>query len=432
MTQSLEALKSGKLLGAKRVKIACGLEKFPEELISLADTLEILDLSDNNLTTLPDSITKLKHLKIVFFARNQFKEYPSILHKCEAITMIGFKSNQITSIPEKAFPPLLQWLILTDNKIQEIPKTIGDCKKKKKCALAGNQITTLPTEMSSCRNLELLRISANKIQELPTWLFELPRLSWVAFGGNFIFNGSKINNGESFDWDDFEIKEQLGEGASGFISRATWKSKNKDIAIKIFKGEVTSDGLPEDEMDIAMTAGSHHNLIDILGKINNHPTGTPVLLMELISTDYVNLGLPPTFETCTRDVFEDNLNLNQDRLLTIAKDITSVCLQLHSKGINHGDLYAHNILINTQGHCILGDFGAATFYDTQSRAAEHIEKTEVRALACLLEDLLNLVDKQHKTKSSYTDWGNLIASCMNTEVSLRPSFRKLTNELNQF
>ena len=42
---TLEQLRAGKLAGARHLKIACGLERFPREIFDLADTLEILDLS---------------------------------------------------------------------------------------------------------------------------------------------------------------------------------------------------------------------------------------------------------------------------------------------------------------------------------------------------------------------------------------------------
>ncbi len=119
MTHSLEELKSGQLIGSKKLKLACGLTEFPEEILSLAATLEVLDLSDNQLTELPDTIAQLKNLRIIFFARNNFTEFPVILAACPALTMIGFKSNRIHTVPENAFPPMLQWLVLTDNKIEK-------------------------------------------------------------------------------------------------------------------------------------------------------------------------------------------------------------------------------------------------------------------------------------------------------------------------
>jgi Leucine-rich repeat (LRR) protein len=228
MTHTLEELKSGSLIGLKKLKLACDLKQFPNEILSLSETLQILDLSDNLLTELPDSISQLKNLKIIFFERNKFTEFPIILKELPLLNMIGFKSNKIHTVPENAFPPMLRWLILTNNQIKKIPKSIGNCLLLQKCTLAGNQIEELPSEMKNCINLELLRISANKLNSIPKWLFELPNLSWIAFGGNPASHQIETNtNSDSFDWNDFSLKEMIGEGASGLISKATWKSKKK-------------------------------------------------------------------------------------------------------------------------------------------------------------------------------------------------------------
>jgi Leucine-rich repeat (LRR) protein len=412
MINTLEELRSGSLIGSKRLKLACGLKEFPEEILSLSETLEVLDLSENHLSELPESITQLQHLKIIFFEHNNFIEFPKVLCKCSSLTMIGFKSNKIHIVPENAFPPKLQWLILTNNQIKKIPKSIGNCLWLQKCALAGNQIEELPYEMRNCVNLELLRISANKLQSIPEWLFELPKLSWVAFGGNPASQRpQKSTDFESFHWNDFTIKERLGEGASGMISRAHWKSKKEDIALKIFKGAVTSDGLPEDEMEVAISAGSHEGLIEVLGRIKGHPEKKSGLIMKLITPAFINLGNPPSLETCTRDVFDENAKFTLVELLKIAKTIASVCVQLHRRGINHGDLYAHNILVNKEAACLLGDFGAATFYNVNSSLAPNIERIELRAFACLLEDILGLIPINKHDKNLHHKWQELIMEC---------------------
>ncbi|MFT6801391.1 MAG: hypothetical protein ACJA2N_000562 [Salibacteraceae bacterium] len=433
MTHSLAELKSGKLIGSKTLKLACGLRSFPEEILSLSQTLEILDLSDNLLTELPDSISQLKKLKIIFFARNKFRKFPEILSKLPVLSMIGFKSNQIETVPENAFPPLLKWLILTDNKIKEIPRSIGDCYLLQKFALAGNLLEELPVEMEKCLNLELLRVSANKLTSIPEWLFELPNLSWMAFGGNSAIHQIQFNTDfESFNWEDFKIRELIGEGASGLISKATWNIKNENIAIKVFKGDVTSDGLPEDEMEISIAAGSHESLIPVLGKIKAHPENKSGLLMKLISPTFINLGNPPNWETCTRDVFDEESNFSGEELLKIAKSIASVCSQLHKKGINHGDLYAHNILINKSAECLLGDFGAASFYDVNSVVASNIERVEVRAFGCLLEDILGFVSGTDFNNELRYKWQELLSSCVHVDVRSRPSFSAVSEKLNLF
>ncbi|WP_027419626.1 leucine-rich repeat-containing protein kinase family protein [Crocinitomix catalasitica] len=433
MTHDLEDLKSGKLIGTKRLKLACGLKEFPEEIYTLADTLEILDLSDNQFSELPENFIKLKHLKILFFARNNFTVFPPILAKFKNLNMIGFKSNQLKTVPENAFPPKLNWLILTDNQIDKLPKSIGDAHLLQKCALSGNRIEELPDEMAKCTNLELLRISANQLQAIPDWLFELPKLSWIAFSGNPVSHHIQFEDDlTAFDWNEFEVEELIGEGASGFISKANWNTKNRPVAVKVFKGDVTSDGLPEDEMEVSIAAGSHQNLIPVLGKIKNHSEGKSALIMELISTSYINLGYPPSMETCTRDVFEEDVTYNGDELLKMAKGMASVCAQLHAKGINHGDLYAHNILIDEKAESFLGDFGAASFYNKESNLAAKIERVEVRAFGCLIEDILGLIP-EHKISIDWRkEWQALIVACSLPNVQSRPNFEEIEKKLAQF
>lgn len=431
MLHTLKDLKSGKLTGLKKLKINEGLTEFPKEIYQLAETLEILDLDNNNFSELPNDFILLKKLRIVFFENNKFTEFPKILAKLPLLSMIGFKSNQIHSVPENAFPKSLKWLILTNNKIKKLPKSIGDCHLLQKFPIAGNLIEELPKEMANCHNLELVRISSNKLKTIPDWLFSLPKLSWIAFGGNPIVNLRPIEAGiKSYPWNDFKISDLLGQGASGMISKAKWISENRDVAIKVFKGNVTSDGLPEDEMKASIAAGNHSNLIRILGKIKAHPDGKNALLMQLISPDFINLGNPPSLVSCTRDIF-DVIKLKIGDLLKIAKSMASVSCHLHHKGINHGDLYAHNILINNKAEILFGDFGAATFYDVSSKQAHNIERVEVSAFGCLLEDLFHLVEKSEANLFVEKEIQNLIDICKNVNVKKRPSFSEIIIELNK-
>eukprot|EP00040_Diaphanoeca_grandis_P014303 m.72481 g.72481 ORF g.72481 m.72481 type:complete len:147 (-) comp24456_c0_seq3:159-599(-) len=80
--------------------------------------------------------------------------------------------------------PTIGWLILTDNKIESLPESIGQLHLLQKCMLAGNQLSTLPSNMKNCQKLELLRVASNNFDAIPHWLFELPRLAWLACGGN--------------------------------------------------------------------------------------------------------------------------------------------------------------------------------------------------------------------------------------------------------
>ncbi len=432
---SLEQLHSGELKGAKTIRLSCHLKSFPIELFELADTLEILDLSNNQLSHLPDNFGEFKNLKIAFFSENNFSVFPEVLSQCPKLTMIGFKSNQINTISERAFPEHLQWLILTNNQINRLPKSIGKCSRLQKVALAGNQLQDLPIEMANCKNLALLRISANQLTQFPEWLLSMPRLSWLAFSGNPFCK--KINLKEELpfiSWKNIEVKETLGEGASGIISRATWFESNikKDIAIKVFKGEVTSDGFPEDEMNACIAAGSHKHLVTVIGKLNHHPQQKIGLLLELIPAKYKNLAGPPSFDTCTRDIFKPGTHFSPESVLKISQAIANTAMHLHSKGIMHGDLYAHNTLIDDEANTIFGDFGAATYYGVSNKTSHLFEKLDVRAFGCLMEDLLNLVLENKKKEALFLCLIDLKNTCLKEQIDERPLFKDILQMLDVF
>ncbi|MDO9208761.1 MAG: leucine-rich repeat-containing protein kinase family protein, partial [Sulfuricurvum sp.] len=393
------------------------LTSFPEEIFELAESLEILDLSNNLLSSIPDEISRLTKLKIAFFSNNRFVTLPSSFKGCEELYMLGFKANQIEEFDEDILPHSISWLILTDNKLKKLPRSIGNLHKLQKCALAGNQIEKLPNEMAACQNLELLRLSANQIDEIPSWLLSLPKLSWLAFSGNPC-SGSQRFELQEIEYEALEIKELLGSGASGDIFKAYSSKHEQEVALKLFKGAITSDGYAHDEMNACMSVGEHPNLIKVLAKIEgDEKLG---LLLEYIPAIYQNLGFPPDFETCTRDTFEEGRVFNIQTISEVAKAIASAAAHLHSRGLMHGDLYAHNILINDEDKCYLGDFGAASFYEPHRK---EYEKIEVRAFGCLLEDMLTLCST--KEGEAYLALEELRGRCMDENRDKRPLFSEM-------
>jgi hypothetical protein len=435
--ETLDLLRSGQLSGAKRLALNCGLTQFPTEIFELADSLEVLDLSNNHLKCLPDDFAKLAKLKAAFFINNEFEEIPESLAQCPRIDILGFKSNRIQSIRDQALSPTLRWLILTNNQLEQLPPKIGTLKKLQKLMLAGNNLRSLPDEMAACQNLELIRLSANQLKALPDWLLTLPRLSWLAYSGNPFC--SKILQGEYplpyIKWKDLSLENILGEGASGIIHKATWQislTQTRAVAVKVFKGDITSDGLPTDEMQICIAAGSHANLVNVLGQVTHHPEDKTGLVLSLIPPNYKNLGQPPSLETCTRDIYPPNTTFSLTSIHRIAQGIAAAAAHLHHQGILHGDLYAHNILADDAGESLFGDFGAASFYDpTHTATGQALERLEVRAFGCLLEDLLTHCDRKQAVAQPevIAELLGIQRDCMHPSPSLRPLFKTVCKRL---
>jgi serine/threonine protein kinase len=305
--------------------------------------------------------------------------------------------------------------------------------------LAGNQLTALPEAMGGCIGLELLRISANRFEVLPEWLLQLPRLSWLAFGGNPVAAEPPAPSAAMarLQWRDMELAEKLGEGASGVIHKAHWQPSPQEdgqaltgqpVAVKLFKGAVTSDGFPAEEMAACLAAGNHANLIGVIGELSGHPEGSSGLVMPWVKPEFRSLAGPPDLATCTRDIYGDEQRFSLAMVLDLAQGLAAACEHLHARGILHGDFYAHNVLYRPEGGCFLGDFGAASFYQPQpSGGANLFEALEVRAFGCLLGELIERCDSEQDGRLAALE--GLQLRCVGPVAASRPRFAELVAEL---
>jgi serine/threonine protein kinase len=223
------------------------------------------------------------------------------------------------------------------------------------------------------------------------------------------------------DWAQLRLGARLGEGASGHIYQAqVIGDATQALALKLFKGSVTSDGLPEHELAACLTAGQHPALCTPVAELQGHPDGTPGLLLPLIPPTHINLAGPPSLDSCTRDVYASGLKIAMPLVQKLALSIAQALTHLHVHGVMHGDLYAHNILWNTgTGDAVLSDFGAATLLPAgDAVTCRQLQSLEVRAFGCLLEELLEHSDVQ--TSARGEKLRTVALACLDTQPSARP------------
>ncbi len=401
---TLANLRAGRLAGATHLDLRrCALDEFPREIFALADTLTMLDLSGNRLRALPDDFSRLHALRILFCSDNPFEILPAVLGQCTGLDIVGFKANAIAHVPAEALPANLRWLILSDNRIASLPESLGACHRLQKLALAGNRLAALPAGIARCERLELLRLSANRFETLadalPDGLLALPNLTWLAYAGNPFNAGQEARALAAtpiaqIAWPELQLGERLGEGASGHIHSARWRPAggvDRPVAVKLFKGAVTSDGLPGSEMAACIAADVHAHVIGVEGRLFGHPQGAQGLVMGLIPPRYRSLAGPPSLASCTRDVYAPGLRLTPAQARSIAQGAGDALAHLHAQGLMHGDFYAHNILVDDDAHALLGDFGAASFLPEDDAARrEALMRIDRRALAILVDELARL------------------------------------------
>lgn len=385
---TLQALRRGDLAGTRKLDLAgLGLTEVPPEILGLADTLEVLDLGRNALPTLPADFARLHRLKVLFLSGNPMERLPSALGDLPALGQLGMRGAGLREVPAESLPPALRWLTLTDNRIEQLPAALGERPALQKLMLAGNRLRTLPESLAGAPNLELIRLSANRFEALPPWLTDLPRLAWIAWSGNPLDHGGEAPQAPSVPWDALEVGSLLGEGASGRVHRARWG--RRPVALKLFKGAMTSDGLPEREMAACLAAGEHPNLTGALGRLVRHPEGLDGLLMPLLPEGWRSLADPPSPEGCTRDAYSPALCLSPEAALRLAHGTAAAAAHLHGRGLLHGDLYAHNLLWDGgQGRGVLSDFGAASTLPPDA-TGHAFQRIETRAWGILLGELLD-------------------------------------------
>jgi hypothetical protein len=426
---TLDQLRRGDLAGITRLDLSANLSEFPEEIFALADSLEVLNLSGNQLTRLPADLSRLHNLRILFCSDNPITEVPDVLGDCPHLEMVGFKSCRIEQVPAASLPQRLRWLILTDNRVRHLPDELGNCSGLQKLMLAGNQLTALPQGLADCQRLELLRMAANRFETLPPWLLELPRLCWLAFAGNpCVGSRETAALGTAISRAEITLGEVLGQGASGIIHAAEWRHAGQPMAVKLFKGQMTSDGLPDSEMAACLQAGEHANLIRVAGPLETLPGDLPGLLLERIDASYQTLAGPPSLSSCTRDCYAEDRRFTVASALSIARGAAAAVAHLHGRGILHGDFYAHNLLVDTHGRCLLGDLGAASFFDPHSQSGQRLQRIEARAFGNLLEELLQRCAQDDRPQAQAA-LHELHAQCTHELVTQRPAFSEINEVL---
>ncbi|MEA5479232.1 COR domain-containing protein [Pseudanabaena galeata UHCC 0370] len=128
-----------------------------------------LYLSNHNLSRIPESIKNLIHLRILDLSCNDIVDIPSSISQLRNLQMLSLHDNNIDIILDALFTEpsyssflnSLEILDLSNNKIDKLPRSIGNLL-----------------------NLKSLDISSNKIQSIPREILELPKLQWINLDNN--------------------------------------------------------------------------------------------------------------------------------------------------------------------------------------------------------------------------------------------------------
>ncbi|KAG2439459.1 hypothetical protein HXX76_004814 [Chlamydomonas incerta] len=376
---SISNLKNLQVLLAPRNK----LTTLPD-LSALASSLLQLDVGSNALEAVPDSLCSLSRLRTLNLMGNQLVRLPERFGDLRSLRLLGLKSNKLTQLPASCsrLTDLVE-LFITDNRLTDLPEGMSACTSLVKLQASFNAFTNLPTCLLHLPRLELLRVAVCSIQSLPPQLLQdaaaMPRLAWFSVAGNPVCPGPPCAAPglPVVAPEELELGQKLGDGASGDVFRAVWRGQL--VAVKFFRADVSPDGRTEDEVALAIGL-QHPHLTQVLARVLE-PHGL-VLRLETGSP----LAHKPTSAHLLRCKWGDDVRFPPRRALGLAAAVADALRYCHAAGVCHGDVYAHNVLMDENGTVTLCDFGASFSYD---RAAQPFwEAMEVRAYGLMLKDVV--------------------------------------------
>ncbi len=147
----------------------------------------------------------------------------------------------------------------------------------------------------------------------------------------------------------FALLERLGAGGHGEVWRALDQQRSEEVALKVLYPQIAHspdawDALQR-EYRIAQRL-AHHGILEVFEPLRD--TAHTVLPMTLASGDLRRMrGEPYT------------------RIVPVLVEVAAALAHAHERGVIHRDLKPSNILIDTEGHIKVADFGVAAL-DSQA------------------------------------------------------------------
>lgn len=499
------------LVGLERLSLArTGLARLPEGLRSLPlGRVRSIDVGGNALTELPDwflSALALRagRLEVLNAAGNAISSVPESLGGISSLVLLGLRSNRLTRLPESIGRlKRLKELYVTDNALESLPESLGECSSLVKLQASHNRLTRLPASLGKLGRLELMRVACCRLEELHPAVLTAPRLAWLSLGGNPLAgpeaaprprrrssgdqgaeeakgaaSGEEKANGAVFGaasvgadgasepppsspslpsrlaspevplvpWSAVEVPSDaptLGSGASGEVARVAWGAR--PAALKVFRSDASPDGRVADEVEIACEI-EHARVPRTYARLES----PPALLMEVAPGQ--PMALKPNHASLLRCRWGGDARFSPAQALAVARDTADALKTLHALGVEHGDVYAHNVLF-TNGNeagkgdgegaappdeaagasprATLVDFGAA-FHYPPSRSAE-FQKPEVRAWGLMLRDVLDRVAADESPEASQDAkleaLEAVVEKALAPDVQRRPSFADIVERI---
>ncbi|XP_069163991.1 DISP complex protein LRCH3 isoform X10 [Procambarus clarkii] len=147
-------------------------------------SLEQLNLYQNVIKHLSDSLAALQTLTHLILSRNQLSVVPGCVCALSALRVLDVSGNRLVSLPEEVgHLSNLMELDASYNQLAHLPPALGELDTLRRLNLRRNLLQTLPPELCFLR-LVFMDLSCNRIATLPTELRFMSSLITLTLDNN--------------------------------------------------------------------------------------------------------------------------------------------------------------------------------------------------------------------------------------------------------
>lgn len=380
----------------------------------LPPTIETLFALGNPFETIPPSVAGLPKLRMLSFKSCRLRRIGDVALP-PTLNWLILTENMLTSVPD-SFGQLtrMRKLMLANNLLGSVPETMAQMRELELLRLANNRLVSIPDWLLALPSLTWLAIAGNPcVASAPA----RSALETVKFGDLEL--GAKLGEGTSST-----VREATLRGMTVAVKlyKAELSSDGKNL------DEVRAS-CAVDHPNVLRWLGYLEEGVRHSGEVaRGSSAGAGWRLVGVLewAPGFSSLGKPPSMDTVTRDTYAQSSSFSGAEIREIAVGICHALEHLHARRLSHGDVYAHNILWRRGGGgtvaaavaprrphlpedggvaeaealvgddsggsaamAKLSDFGAAFYYGTlPSEQRVHFERMEQRAFGFLLEELL--------------------------------------------
>ncbi|XP_069136652.1 uncharacterized protein [Argopecten irradians] len=243
------------------------LTEIPEEVFLNLPHLLKLDVNENFLDSIPESLGQCTNLHYLDLAENNLLDLPASLSNCKHVCRVDISDNRMEVMPPVLMKmPALRRLIANDLLWTSLPENIGDMPSLEVFYLNGNCLTKLPKSFAKLQ----------KLKEL-----SLPGVMWLKNKANQFQSNSFFEN--------FLVSRGIKRWMRALPEAET---KNHGDVVKLF--DINSSGT----LDTKQIAKLNAIIFSIFPRFGykgreapdeNTPSGMPEEILALKNLNYLNL-----------------------------------------------------------------------------------------------------------------------------------------------